>query len=79
MVKFFIYLAGVRCLIALLKSDVEHVLVNVVNCIRVLCESYQVIQETFAHIEDALVTLVELLGKSVYTLYTVGQSTGQFS
>jgi hypothetical protein len=51
-------------LIALLKSDVEHVLVNVVNCIRVLCESYQVIQETFALIEDALVTLVELLGMS---------------
>jgi hypothetical protein len=51
-------------LIALLKSDVEHVLVNVVNCIRVLCESYQVIQETFALIEDALVTLVELLGRS---------------
>lgn len=56
------HLEGLRCLIALLKSDVEHVLVNVVNCIRVLCESYQVIQETFAHIEDALVTMVELLG-----------------
>ena len=42
----------------------EHVLVNVVNCVRVLCESYKIIQETFALIEDALVTLVELLGTS---------------
>ena len=61
---FIILLSGgIEKLVALLlSSDIEHVLVNVVNALRVLAERSPENQTAIGR-ENAIPTLIELLGK----------------
>ena len=54
---------GIEKLVALLSSNTEHVLVNVVNALRVLSENAPENQKVIGE-SSAISTIIELIGKS---------------
>ena len=60
--KHFVPLGGIEPLVRLLDSKLEHVLVNCVNALRVLCDGNHSNQTAVAQI-GAVAILTELLSK----------------
>ncbi len=57
-----LFLGAIERLVRLLFSDVEHVLVNVVNALRVLADKTPENQSEIGR-QGAIATLIELLGQ----------------
>ena len=59
--KFLPLIGGIEKLVLLLSSNVEHVLVNVVNALRILCEKDPENQKVIGD-SNAIPTIIELIG-----------------